>query len=98
LVIRTRQPKGKKQLNKEELSDIVRPIIQTFHEQYKQNLELQHENALEKDIRQVYCQLSVLRRLQAVTLSQNNGSRISIRTTFLLKTSRSWTIITFARM
>ena len=48
---------------KNELSDIVRPIIQTFHEQYKQNLELQHENALAKEIRQVYCQLSVLRRV-----------------------------------
>jgi iron-sulfur cluster repair protein YtfE (RIC family) len=49
--------------NKEEISDIVRPIIQAFHEQYKQNLELQHENALAKEIRQVYCQLSVLRRV-----------------------------------
>ena len=29
--------------SKNELSDIVRPIIQTFHEQYKQNLELQRE-------------------------------------------------------
>ena len=35
---------------KNELSDIVRPIIPTFHEQYKQNLELQHENALAKEI------------------------------------------------
>ena len=33
---------------KNELSDIVRPIIQTLHEQYKQKL-LQHENALAKE-------------------------------------------------
>ena len=77
MVIRTSQLKGNKTIrsnqNKEELGDIVRPIIQAFHEQFKQNLELQHENALAKEIRQVYCQLSVLRRVQAVTLSQTNG-------------------------
>ena len=60
-------------LNRREISEIMAPILQTFHEQYKQNLEIQHENELAKEIRQVYCQVSVLRRLQAVTLSQTNG-------------------------
>jgi hypothetical protein len=59
--------------NKEEISEIIKPIIQSFHEQYKQNIEIQHENELAREIRQIYCQVSVLRRLQAMTLSQTNG-------------------------
>jgi hypothetical protein len=60
-------------VDKKELSEIMAPIMQTLHEQYKQNLEIQHENELAKEIRQIYCQVSVLRRIQAVTLSQTNG-------------------------
>jgi hypothetical protein len=60
-------------LDKKELSEIMAPIMQTLHEQYKQNLEIQHENELAKEILQIYCQVSVLRRIQAVTLSQTNG-------------------------
>jgi hypothetical protein len=60
-------------IDKEALSEVMAPIMQSFHEQYKQNLEIQHENELAKEIRQMYCQVSVLRRLQAVTLSQTNG-------------------------
>ncbi|EFX65958.1 hypothetical protein DAPPUDRAFT_263952 [Daphnia pulex] len=60
-------------IDKKELSEIMAPIMQTLHEQYKQNLEIQHENELAKEIRQIYCQVSVLRRIQAVTLSQTNG-------------------------
>jgi hypothetical protein len=58
---------------KEEISNIIKPIIQSFHEQYKQNIEIQHENERAREIRQIYCQVSVLRRLQAMTLSQTNG-------------------------
>jgi len=57
----------------EDISEIIKPIIQTFHEQYKQNIEIQHENELAREIRQIYCQVSVLRKLQAITLSQTNG-------------------------
>jgi hypothetical protein len=61
------------EIDKRALSEVMAPIMQSFHEQYKQNLEIQHENELAKEIRQMYCQVSVLRRLQAVTLSQTNG-------------------------
>ncbi|EFX64632.1 hypothetical protein DAPPUDRAFT_118008 [Daphnia pulex] len=60
-------------IDKGALSEVMAPIMLSFHEQYKQNLEIQHENELAKEIRQMYCQVSVLRRLQAVTLSQTNG-------------------------
>jgi hypothetical protein len=69
-VTRTSNPAA---IDKRALSEVMAPIMQSFHEQYKQNLEIQHENELAKEIRQIYCQVSVLRRLQAVTLSQTNG-------------------------
>jgi hypothetical protein len=61
------------EIDKGALSEVMTPIMQSFHEQYKQNLEIQHENELAREIRQMYCQVSLLRRLQAVTLSQTNG-------------------------
>ncbi|EFX60697.1 hypothetical protein DAPPUDRAFT_123286 [Daphnia pulex] len=60
-------------MDRRTLSEFMAPIMQSFHEQFKQHLEAQHENELAREIRQMYCQVSVLRRLQAVTLSQTNG-------------------------
>ncbi|EFX67261.1 LOW QUALITY PROTEIN: hypothetical protein DAPPUDRAFT_261918 [Daphnia pulex] len=60
-------------MDRRTLSEFMAPIMQSFHEQFKQHLEIQHENELAKEIRQMYCHVSVLRRLQAVTLSQTNG-------------------------
>ncbi|EFX63395.1 hypothetical protein DAPPUDRAFT_335519 [Daphnia pulex] len=60
-------------IDRKTISKFMAPIMQSFHEQFKQHLEIQHENELAREIRQMYCHVSVLRRLQAVTLSQTNG-------------------------
>ena len=36
-----------------------------FHEQFKEEITIERENILAKEIRQTYCQLSVIRRNQA---------------------------------
>ncbi|KAK4013288.1 hypothetical protein OUZ56_025522 [Daphnia magna] len=44
-----------------------------MHEQYKISIETEHENKLAKEIRDVYCQLSTIKKTQAVILAQSNG-------------------------
>ena len=59
--------------NRSTINDVLRPIILDFHEQFKQEFQIEHENTLAREIRQLYCQVSKLKRLQAVTLAQTNG-------------------------
>ncbi|KZR95716.1 Uncharacterized protein APZ42_010366 [Daphnia magna] len=44
-----------------------------MHEQYKISIETEHDNKLAKEIRDVYCQLSKIKRRQAIMLAQTNG-------------------------
>ncbi len=69
-------PLGTRSLDKYELqflSNEVLRILTPLHEEFKICLEIDHENALAKGERKIYCELSVLKRMQAVTLAQNNG-------------------------
>lgn len=44
-----------------------------MHDQFKLRIETNHENALAKEIRDVYCQLSTTKKNQAIILSHTNG-------------------------
>ena len=43
-----------------------------MHDQFKIRIETDNANRLEKEIRDVYCQLSTMKKNQAVSLSQTN--------------------------
>ncbi|XP_045035875.1 LOW QUALITY PROTEIN: uncharacterized protein LOC123476928 [Daphnia magna] len=57
----------------EELSDLIKYELGKMHEQYKISIETEHDNKLAKEIRDVYCQLSKIKRTQAIILAQTNG-------------------------
>ncbi|XP_045030955.1 uncharacterized protein LOC123473721, partial [Daphnia magna] len=59
--------------NIEEFGDKIKFDISKMHEQYKISIETEHENKLAKEIRDVYCQLSTIKKTQAVILAQSNG-------------------------
>ncbi|KAK4045615.1 hypothetical protein OUZ56_033302 [Daphnia magna] len=59
--------------NIEEFGDNIKFEISKMHEQYKISIETEHENKLAKKIRDVYCQLSTIKKTQAVILAQSNG-------------------------
>ncbi|KZS00771.1 Uncharacterized protein APZ42_002793, partial [Daphnia magna] len=59
--------------NIEEFGDQIKFEISKMHEQYKISIETEHENKLAKEIRDVYCQLSAIKKTQAVILAQSNG-------------------------
>ncbi|KAK4045577.1 hypothetical protein OUZ56_033223 [Daphnia magna] len=59
--------------NIEEFSDKIKFEISKMHEQYQISIETEHENKLAKEIRDVYCQLSTIKKTQAVMLAQSNG-------------------------
>ncbi|XP_045027913.1 LOW QUALITY PROTEIN: uncharacterized protein LOC116932457 [Daphnia magna] len=59
--------------NIEEFGDKIKFDISKMHEQYKISIETEHENKLAKEIRDVYCQLSTIKKTQAVMLAQSNG-------------------------
>jgi hypothetical protein len=44
-----------------------------MHDQFKIRIETDNANRLAKEIRDVYCQLSTIKKNQAVILSQTNG-------------------------
>jgi hypothetical protein len=56
-----------------EFNQIVQYQIGKMHEQYKQRIETEHENRLAREIREMYCQLSNMKEIQAIILSQTNG-------------------------
>ena len=47
--------------------------IDKMHEQFKIRVETEHENKLAKEIRDMYCQVSNIKKTQAIILSQTNG-------------------------
>jgi len=53
--LNTTQPTNPAAIDRKALSEVMAPIMQSFHEQYKKNLEIQHENELAREIRQIYC-------------------------------------------
>jgi hypothetical protein len=55
------------------LKDEIKQQLQPLHSQFIEGLETEHENLLAQEIRQLYCQLSTIKRNQAVTLAQTNG-------------------------
>jgi hypothetical protein len=57
----------------QEFNQILQYQIGKMHEQYKQRIETEHENRLAKEIREMYCQLSNMKKIQAIILSQTNG-------------------------
>ncbi|XP_045023163.1 uncharacterized protein LOC123466389 [Daphnia magna] len=57
----------------EELSNLIKYELGKMHEQYKISIETEHDNKLAKEIRDVYCQLSKIKRTQAIILAQTNG-------------------------
>jgi hypothetical protein len=57
----------------QEFNQILQFQIGKMHEQYKQRIETEHENRLAKEIREMYCQLSNMKKIQAIILSQTNG-------------------------
>ncbi|KZS06419.1 Uncharacterized protein APZ42_030137, partial [Daphnia magna] len=59
--------------NIEEFSDKIIIEISKMHEQYKISIETELENKLAKEIRDVYCQLSTIKKTQAGILAQSNG-------------------------
>ncbi|KAK4013780.1 hypothetical protein OUZ56_026333 [Daphnia magna] len=59
--------------NIDEFNDKIKFEISKMHEQYKISKETKHENKLAKEIRDVYCPLSTIKRTQAVILAQSNG-------------------------
>ncbi|KAK4006572.1 hypothetical protein OUZ56_011726 [Daphnia magna] len=59
--------------NIDEFNNQIKFEISKMHEQYKISIETEHENKLAKEIRDVYCQLSTIKRTQAVILAQSNG-------------------------
>ena len=44
-----------------------------MHDQFKVRIETDNANRLAKEIRDVYCQLSTMKKNQALILSQTNG-------------------------
>ncbi|KAK4028115.1 hypothetical protein OUZ56_017293 [Daphnia magna] len=59
--------------NINEFNDRIKFEITKMHEQYKISVETEHDKKLAKEIRDVYCQLSTIKRIQAVILAQGNG-------------------------
>ena len=55
------------------LDDRVKNLVNSLHGQFKHRMTTDHENTLAEETRQIYCQLSVMRKVQAITLSQTNG-------------------------
>ena len=55
------------------LSDEVRQIIQPLHAEFKSGLEISHENKLAAEIRDVYCEVSRVKKHLAVSIAQTNG-------------------------
>ncbi len=56
-----------------DLTDDEKRLLIPLHEEFKQGLEIEHENKLAKEIRAVYCELSSLKRIQTMTMAQSNG-------------------------
>ena len=64
----TKWPNSIDQFNEE-----LKYQVGKMHDQFKLRIEIDHANALAKEIRDVFCQLSTTKKNQAIILSQTNG-------------------------
>ena len=55
------------------MSEFSKRYLHPIHEQYKVGLQVDHENKLARESRQLYCEITTLKKNQAVLLSQTNG-------------------------
>lgn len=55
------------------LSDEVKKIIHSLHAEFKAGLEIIHENKLAAEVREVYCEVSRIKRHLAIGIAQTNG-------------------------
>ena len=55
------------------VTEFANQYLHPFHEQYKQGMQVDHENKLAAESRQIYCELTNLKKNQAILLSQTNG-------------------------
>ena len=67
------KPTQRSTANIANLEDEVKRILHPLHEDWKEGIEIAHETKLADEIRQVYCELSNIRRLQTITLALSNG-------------------------
>ena len=56
----------------DEFHDHIMAVLAPLHDQYKVELETEHENKLALEMREIYCQLVQVRRNQAIILSKLN--------------------------
>ena len=55
------------------LTDEAKEYLLSIHEQFKEGLEVKHENQLARESRQIYCELTEVKKNQAILLAQTNG-------------------------
>ena len=55
------------------ISEFNKQFIHPLHEQFKQGLQVDHENKLAAESRQLYCEIAAIKKAQAISLSQTNG-------------------------
>ena len=74
--ITSSRPSNQKPFSRTEIEKIVKEefnyTLLPLHEQFKERMETDHENKLAQEIRQVYCEVSNLKRNQVINLAQTN--------------------------
>ena len=55
------------------MSEFNKQFVHPLHEQFKQGLQVDHENKLAAESRQLYCEIAAIKKAQAISLSQTNG-------------------------
>ena len=58
-------------------TEFANQYLHPFYEQYKQGMQVDPENKLAAESRQIYCELTNLKKNQAILLSQTNGISIA---------------------
>ena len=55
------------------ITDFIKQYVHPLHEQFKEGLQVEHENKLAEESRKIYCELLKVKRNQAILLAQTNG-------------------------
>ena len=78
--------------NIKEFDIVVKFHICKMHERYKIRIETEYENRLAREIRDMYCQISSMKKNQPIMLSQTNGSLafLAIGKTHFQPDTRIW--------
>jgi len=63
----------KSNVSKEDLDEFVRKMLLPLHEDWKQQMELDHENLLAQETQQLYCELLKVKHSQLIVSSQWSG-------------------------